>query len=347
MVSLVTAALYRTDVIHPPSNKSGISGPKKEQSYIVGEKVIIYQVPAGRIHEECIGMDLPFLLTLPTKKPLPASISLSKGVVETTYQLFISIIYGKQQLHHVPVPVRIKRYDTLSTFGAYRVPIVKSVVSADHIVSLDYCLPCCSFGPTDNIMVYIKIVPNPDWPSKSKKVKLEKVTMQVVEVITFNHSGDEPMGRRRRLAKTSIQLDLRLSEQGFNSEMTLDYPLADLQEKEGLIPKERQEVPIISKSGFTTTSALYKVEYLLIIKVRLVHCKDIEVEQPITITPFDHATCMSFMKCISDSVEYANKVDHTFTPRPRVYRPGEVGLISHLQKLPSTTGNRTVPLTVS
>jgi Arrestin (or S-antigen), C-terminal domain len=347
-ITLVTIALYRTDVIHPPSNKPGISGPKKEQSYLIGEKLGIFQVSAGKIHEECIGLDLPFVLSLPTNKPLAASISLGKGTVETSYQLFISIIYGKQQLHHVPVPVRIKRYDTLSTFGAFRVPVVKTVVSSDHIVTLDYCLPCCSFGPTDSIMAYIKMIPNPDWPTKSKKVKLEKVTMQVVEVITFNHNGEEPIVRRRRLAKTSTeQLDLRLMDEWFNSQLTLEFPVADLQEKEGLIPKERQEIPIASKNGFTTASSLYKIDYLLIIKARLSHCKDIEIEQPITINPFDHASCMSFMKCISDSVEYSNKTNHNYKPRPQVYRTGDVAMLSHLQKLPSTVGNRIVQITVS
>lgn len=346
-ITLVTIALYRTDIIHPPSNKPGISGPKREQSYLVGEKVIIFQVSAGKFHEECIGMDLPFVLSLPTNKPLPASISLSKGTMETSYQLFISITYGKQQSHHVPFPIRIKRYDTLSTFGAFRVPIVKSVNSADHIVTLDYCLPCSSFGPTDSIMAYIKMIPNPDWPSKSKKVKLSKVTMQVVEVITFNHNGEEPVIRRKKLAKTSTDLlDLRLADEWFNSELTLDFPLADLQEKEGLIPKERQEIPISSKNGFTTTSSLYKVDYVIIIKARLSHCKDIEIEQPITINPFDHASCMSFMKCISDSVEYSNKSSHDYTPRPRLYRAGDVSVLSHLQKLPTANSNRAIQITV-
>jgi len=299
---------------------------RKDQSYLVGEKLCLFQVSAGKSLEDVIALDLPFILTLPTNRPMPGSISLGKSTVETCYQLFVSLIYGKQQLsHHIAFPVRIKRYDTLSTFGAFRVPTVKSVTSADHLVTVDYSTPISSFGPGDNVMAYIKVSPNPDW-TKAKKVKLQRITMQIIELITFNHEGDEPVERRRRLCKTAKQLDLKLPENGYLCELTLDFPSLDLRDKDGVISKERQEIPLISRNGFSTTASLYKIEYLLVIKARFAHSKDIEIEQLITVTPFDHATCMSFMKNISDSVEYANRTDRNAIPGPRVYKPNDTSL---------------------
>lgn len=251
---------------------------------------------------------------------VPPSICIGKSMVETTYQLYVSIVYGKQQsIHNAPFPVRIKRYDTLSTFGAFRVPIVKSQRSTDHYVTLDYSIPGSSFGPTDSINAFIRVSPNPDWLSKSKKVKLQRVTMQVVEVITFNQDSEESIEKQRQVCKTSQQFDSKLGELGCTCDLSLEFPAVDLSDKEGIVGKERLEIPLVSRNGGTTTASLYKIEYYLVVKARLSHSKDIEIRHPIVITPFNHATCMSFMKSISEAVDFANISDKQVTMRPRVY----------------------------
>uniref|UniRef100_A0A060T2S5 ARAD1C30734p n=1 Tax=Blastobotrys adeninivorans TaxID=409370 RepID=A0A060T2S5_BLAAD len=318
-IAMVNLALYRTDVIHPPSNKPGISGPRTDQSFRMGDEVRLFQVSAGRSYDEVMSMDLPFIIPLPTNRPLPPSISLGKSTVETKYQLFVSIVYGKQQQYHEGFPVRIKRYDTLSTFGAYKVPVVNTVPSLDHLVGFDYSLPISAYGPGDLIIAYIKIYPNIDW-QKSKKVKLQRVTMQVIEVTTYNPDGEESVEKRRRLCKVAQQLDMKLPEKGYQTEMSVDFPSIDLREKDNLIPKQRQDIPVVGRNGFTTASKLYKIEYILVLKARFSHCKDIEIEQPITVSQFDHATCMSFMRSISEAVEYANSVDRNRVPAPRIRR---------------------------
>lgn len=324
-ITLVSIALYRTDIIHTPSNKPGITAPKKDQNFLVGESMKLFQVPIGKTYEDSLAMDLPFIYSLPTNRPMPASICLGKGSVETTYQLFVSLVYGKQQQnHHISYPIRIKRYDTLSTFGAYKVPIVDSISSADHLVGCDYSIPISSYGPGDNVTAFIKIFPNPDWLARSRKVKLQRITMQVVEETVFNHEGDEPVERRRRLCKAVNQLDIKLPEKGYQCEMSIDFPALDLRDKDGLVYKERQDVPLSSRNGFTTSAALYRLNYYLLLKARFNHCKDIEIEQPITVTSFDHPTCMSFMKSISEAVHYANHVDKNRYPAPRVYKSSDI-----------------------
>lgn len=323
-ITMVTLALYRTDVVHAPSNKPGIAGPKKDQSFLIGDTLKLFQVSAGRAHDEVVALDLPFILTLPVNRPLPASICLGKSLVETTYQLFVSIVHGRQQqTHHVGYPVRLKRYDTLSTFGAFRVPIVSSVPSQDHLVGLDYSIPISAFGPGDRVTAYVKVYPNLDWAAKSRKVKVQRLTLQVVELITFNPETDEPVEKRRRLCKAVHQLDMKLPDKGYQCELSIDFPQLDFRDRDGLVHKERQDIPLASRNGFTTAGALYNIEYLLVLKARFSHCKDIEIEQPISVTQFDHATCMSFMKAISDAVDHANRTDRSLMPSPRVYRSAD------------------------
>lgn len=280
----------------------------------------LYQASPGKFHEEVIALDLPFLIPLPTGKALPVSISLGKSIVETTYQLFVSIVHGKSLTEHITFPIRIKRYDTLSTFGAFQVPISNTVSSSDHIVVLDYSIPTSSIGPTDDIIAYIVVHGNPDWKSKSKKVKIQRITMSVVEVVTFNHEGDEKIERRRKVSKVVDNVESKIPEEGYSSILALQFPQLDLRDKDGLVYKERPDIPLCVRNGCSTECSLYKIEYLLIIKARLQHAKDIEIEQPFTITPFDHATCMSFMKSISDSVNFAGLAASQYTaPQPRIH----------------------------
>lgn len=277
----------------------------------------LFQTPAGKSYEELYAVDLPFILPLPVNKPVPASISILKGTIETTYQLFVTVIYGKGMEHHIGFPIRIKRYDTLSTFGTYQVPIVKNVTSDDHMVTFEYSLPASSFGPTDTVTAFVKISPNLDYP-KAKKVKLLRVTMQVLQLVQFKL--EEPVEKRHRLFKLGKQLDLKLDERGWTDELSFEFPKLDLRDKDGLIDKEKQDIPTVSRNGFTTQSSLYRVEYVLVLKARFSHAKDIEIEQPITVTPFDHTTCVSFMRSVAACVEYVNRVNTNARPVPRVFR---------------------------
>lgn len=349
-ITTVTLALYRTDIVHTPTNKPGISGPKKDQSFLIGDSLKLFQVSAGRTHDELMALDLPFILSLPTNRPLPASICLGKSMVETAYQLFVSVVYGRQQqTHHVGCPIRLKRYDTLSTFGAFRVPIVNSVSSHDHLVGIDYSIPLSAFGPGDRVTAYVKVYPNLDFAGNNrarKKIKIQRLTMQVLEIINFNHDSEEPIDKRRKLCKATNQLDMKLPDKGYQCELSMDFPSQDFRDKDGLVQKERQDIPLMSRNGFTTSAALYSVEYMLVIKARFSHCKDIEIEQPISVTQFDHATCMSFMKAISEDVEYSNKTDHTLMPAPKFYKPSDYSqnMVSNLWNFNSNSnggGNNT------
>lgn len=322
-ITQVFIALYRTDSIQPPSNKPGINGPKKDQSYMVGEKICLYKAPDGMKHEEVLGMDLPFRLPLPTTNMLPGSISLNKKSVETSYQLFVSVQHGKQpQVIHEGFPVRIKRYDKLSMFRQFSIPVRGNVISPDHLVEFEYYIYQTSFGPRDSITSLVKILPNLDLHAKSKKVKLQKLSLQVVESITFNAEGGEPVEKRRKLCKATNTLDMKLSENGYRCEIIMDFPFAELRDKDGVVPQMRDDIPLVAYNGFTTATPLYKIEYFLVFKAKFSHCKDIAIEQPITVTPFDHVMCSSLMKSIKESVDEVDILDkNARMPAAKLYRP--------------------------
>jgi hypothetical protein len=143
--------------------------------------------------------------------------------------------------------------------------------------------------------------------------------MQVHQVVQFKL--EEPVEKRHRLFKLAKQLDLKLDEKGWADELSFEFPRVDLREKDGLIDKEKQDVPTVSRNGFTTHASLYRIDYVLILKARFSHAKDIEIEQPITVTPFDHTTCMSFMRSVAGCVEHVNRINtNDIRPVPRLYR---------------------------
>lgn len=414
-ISQVHVALYRTDSISIPSSRPGnIHSSKREKSYLIGEKLQLYQGTSTQVenpspnvsipinlckYDPVLGLDLDFVLPLPVTKNLPSSISLWKKTVKTSYQLFVSVAHGKStlQITHHSFPVRLKRYDKLSTFGQFHVPLKGTVVSPDHLVEFEYSIPQTSFGPRDSIVSYVKISPNLDLYAKSRKIKLSKLSVQVVEVITYNISDtnsntnqslnttdnndllNEPSGsgmkkaakskgktallplvskdstesnstivtinnsfyqmnanssnnssnpptspssgpveRRRKLCKASNTLDFKLPENGYRCEITMDFPVQDLREPKnhpgGVVPlastsaESGGDVPLSCLTGFTTSAPLYRIDYLLVFKAKFSHSKDILIEQPITVTPYEHVMCVSLMKSIKDSVDDANKL---------------------------------------
>lgn len=320
-ISNVKIALYRIDAVQSTS----INSSRREQSYKVGDDQHLYQAPPGKKAEEFMGMDLPFRVLLP--KSQPGSISLAKGAVETTYRLYVSVTLARSQK---PVfeyfPVRIKRYDKLSLFRKYSTPREGKVVSPDHIVDLDYLLNQTSFGPGDTITGHVRIKPNPDWPTRSRKVKIQKLSVQIIELITFTLEGEQPVEKKRKFEKHVLAQDIRLSEvAGKLHKIVIDFPSSEIRNRDGVVPQQDQSLPLDSCNGFTTTTQTYKIEYFVVIKANFSHCKDVSIDQPIVVTPFDHVMCMSLKKAIEDAVAEAKLLEpNILFSEPRLYRPHDM-----------------------
>lgn len=253
-----------------------LASPRKEITDIVGKEMLLYRSPSGRESEAILSMDLPFVIFIPygrggeeiARRVPPASLQLDKRTAETYYEIMVTVQHGhsEQRKHYFPVP--ITRYDTLSTFGMYNRPEAAERV-ADHLITLGISLPRWSYGPLDPVSVYIKLSPNPDQMHKAKKVTIKTITVSIEEEIIFNHEGDEPQRKTKTLSKHQQSINVRMPEAGFFTNMGLVFPARELRDSEGILPRSRREFPMYAVTGFTTTGTLYKIEYYLVVKVRV------------------------------------------------------------------------------
>ncbi|PRT53044.1 Arrestin family protein 1 [Wickerhamiella sorbophila] len=322
-IAQVSIGLYRTDVINVPSTNP--IGNQKEQSYQVTKVRDIYN---GSSHD-VYALDLPFTLNLPTSRPMPASISLKS--VETTYHLFVTYKLttpSKNPVEAVQFPVRICRFDTLSTFGKYHEPIVRQVTSPDHLVNLHFSTPASCYGPRDSIAIKMKAEVNPD-ASKARKVRLKRMSIELVQVTKYfvpEKEGNEKteVEKRTRVAKVSQDFaDLRIGEKSHVEDMYITLPEPDLEVKDAVATKERAEIPDEGHVAFTTAATLYKIDFVLVLKARFSHAKDIETVQDVTLCEFDHATCRTHMVHIVQAAELVG-TEHEHTSASVYSRPIDV-----------------------
>ncbi len=274
---MVTITLQRRETIHPSADsvtKKRLGAPRKEITDIVGQEMLLFRCPPGKEYENVFSMDLPFVLFMTfgkqgdpsARRVPPASIQLPNRTAETYYEMVVMVQQGQAEQNKYAFPVPISRYDTLSTFGMYNRP-ESAAQMADQLVTLTTSLPRLSFGPGDPVNASITLSPNPDWPRKSKRVTIQKITIAIEEEITYNHEGDEPQRKAKTLAKQTQNVGVKLPDAGYFTNLALIFPAKDLRDSEGIIPRGKQGFPMYSVSGFTTTGSLYKIEYFLAVKV--------------------------------------------------------------------------------
>ena len=251
-----------------------LSAPRKEIVDTIGKELLLYRGQSGREYDSILAMDLPFVIFLPfgrggeeiARRVPPASLQLPYRTAETYYELVVSVQQGPQEQRKDRFPVPISRYDTLSTFGMYsRVQTMEKV--SDHLVTLSTALPRWSYGPLDPITVYVKLLPNPDWLNKARKVTIKSIAVGIEEEIVYNHEGDEPVHKVKTLATSAQKIGVKLPEHGYNIDLGLVFPSKDMRGSDGIIPRGKKEFPMYLVAGFTTTATLYKIEHYLTVKV--------------------------------------------------------------------------------
>lgn len=328
---------------------------------IVGKEMLLFRCAPGRENENVLCMDLPFVIFIPygrgpeesSRRVPPASIQLPSRTAETFYELVVTVQQGHSEQRKYPFPVPLSRYDTLSTFGMYNRPESKEQVS-DHLVSLGISLPRWSYGPLDPVSVYIKLSPNPDWPSKARKVTIQKISISIDEEIVYNPEGDEPTRKVKTIAKQSQAVGVKMPEAGYFTNLGLVFPSKDVRDAEGVLPRGKRDFPMYGVSGFTTSGSLYRIEYFLTVKVSNLHtslrpfiirplttctlqasmsaAKDVICRQPIVVCPLDHAGCKQEMEAIAQAAKDAAEIDPNdpMLPAPWIVRSTEPGGMRYL-----------------
>jgi hypothetical protein len=276
-VSLVRICLQRRETIHPAAEnvaKRHLGTPRRDTTDVVGKELLLFRCASGKEAENVVAMDLPFVLFIPfgrggeesNRRIPPASLTLASRTAETFYELVVTVQQGQSMQNKYAFPIPLQRYDTLSTFGMYNRPETK-IATADNVVTLGISLPRWSYGPMDPITVYIKLAPNLDWMAKARKVTIQKITLAIEEEITYNPEGDEPTKKVNRLQKHVQQVQTKLPEAGYVTNMGVIFPHKDLRDGQGIIRRGQPAFPNYEVTSFTTTSTLYKIEFFLTIKV--------------------------------------------------------------------------------
>lgn len=318
-ISLVSICLQRRETIHPSAEsiaKQYLGTPRRETTDIVGKELLLWKCDIGRVSENVVSMDLPFVLFIPfgrggqesNRRIPPASLQLPSRTAETCYELVVTVQQGNAEQRKYVTPVPILRYDTLSTFGMYNRPESADMVS-DHLVTLGISLPRWSYGPLDPVGVYIKLSPNPDWLKKATRVTIQKITIAIEEEITYNHEGDEPTKKVNRIAKHTQTIGVKLPAAGYTTNLGLVFPSKENRDAEGIIRRGKPHFPLYSVNSFTTTGSLYKIEFFLIVKAHMTNTKDIVLRQPIIVCPFDQQACKEEMESIEQAAKDASHVD--------------------------------------
>ncbi|GAO49442.1 hypothetical protein SAICODRAFT_72014 [Saitoella complicata NRRL Y-17804] len=323
LVSYVSISLHCTTAIYPHSSTSAalpaLHSTKREVSKVIGKELLLYTAPEGRPHETVLSMDIPFELALPnTYEDLPTpSIALGRGQsVSTSYTLVATLHQATVAATRVSVPVRIDRYDNLSTWGMFAVPQAETTHGADHIVSMGVSIPRTSAGPGDIMGVFIELRPNPDWPVKTQKVRVDSLTVSIEQLLTYKFSvtGQSDVVRKKKIVREEIELyQQKLPNEGLSRTINLPIPTGEESpsrssslksalsfEKDD---KENDAVAI----GFTTECELYKIEYNLSVKAKLTRAKDVALKIPIHISPWNRAYCKRQMEGIEMAVREERK----------------------------------------
>jgi len=75
----------------------------------------------------------------------------------------------------VAVPVKIERFDNLSSWAIFQTPRLVEVVGSDHLAHMSVVLPVTCIGPLDPVVILINISPNPERLKKSAKIRVNKI----------------------------------------------------------------------------------------------------------------------------------------------------------------------------
>lgn len=282
------------------------------------------------INDRVISVDIPF--TIGIKNDIgPTAESAKFGT--TTHKLEVTAISTgtKNNLKTFEFPVVITTYDTLPLYRQFNEPISRVVDSKDTSVMVEYSLPSSAIGPAEDLVVNMKLSTNPTNKRLVDKVKLKKITLEIVEV--FDCRCDRSFIKEALVATKSQEYDgMYLGVKGYSNQFSItfnpnrnnkyslflkqqdpkllsksqqNYPTNDL--KPLIIDHQQDPIPLTHHQPLTKRSNFFSTYYELRVKCKFSHAKDVEIQQPITIAPFDRVKSIHLLKWILKESEMANE----------------------------------------
>ncbi|EEB07136.1 arrestin family protein [Schizosaccharomyces japonicus yFS275] len=230
------------------------------------------------------SMDLPFELELPKNENLPASFELAHSgtSVCTKYFLRATLCLCGISPISISVPVKLDRFDMLSSWGMFNKAITLKEESSDGLVSVDVSIPKSCIVPLDLVTVFLSIV-----PLSAHHIRVQRVSLVLLEQLMINVPKDMKVIRRRKVLQHEEDLvDQKLANEGLS--LTLSC----------LFEGRSQQ----SSTLFTTCSEQYRVDYLLIVKVELFRARDVEIIHPVVVSSVERTRSGALLNDIQSRV---------------------------------------------
>lgn len=282
------------------------------------------------INDRVISVDIPF--TIGIKNDIgPTAESAKFGL--TTHKLEVTAISTgtKNNLKTFEFPVVITTYDTLPLYRQFNEPISRVVDSKDTHVMVEYSLPSSAVGPGEDLVINTKISTNPTSKKLIDRVKLKKITIEIVEV--FDCRCDRSFIKEALVTQKTQDYDgLYLGVKGYSNQFSIvfnpnrnnKYSLFLKQQDPRLLTKPQQShhsnelkpliiehqqdpIPLTHHQPLTKHSNYFSTYYELRVKCKFSQAKDVEIQQPITIAPFDRVRSIQLLKWILKESEMANE----------------------------------------
>lgn len=303
------------------------------REYKIYENPFIFRPAVGEFSERLLGIDIPVLIPIP--KDIISSGQYQQWNAVTTHSLVVKVscgdTYNNETNYSEAFPIPIKLYDTLPIYRQFNEPIAEVRNSNCKQVLVELSLPVSSIGPKDDIILFVKTMTDPLCNKISKNLRLKFISFQIKEILEC-HEGGLPLMKEHKIyaeTKSFLNEDSVLNTQGVSHQFRLEFPfdneylqmycnknyidnnLSDSKHVVSTYANDKKNrkvvegIPLTHTQGFTTLGRLFSIRYEAIIKVKLVHGKDMEIILPITISPFNRESSEYLLSWIINQCEVA------------------------------------------
>lgn len=288
------------------------------------------------INDSVVTVDLPFIISI--KDDICAtSESLKFGKVNHYLQV---VATSNNVMRVFEFPVMITTFDTLPLYRQFNQPISRCCDSKDRLLIMEYSLPSTAIGPQEELVINtrISVVPNMMKQKLIDKIKLKKVQIELVEIFDcrcdksfikeqlllneVHEFQDEFVGLNSLNQQFHIKLDLEDKYSVFtkhqNEELLYEnnensnYNYESNDKPNNLKPEiidhnDYSPVPLTHFQPLTRRSKFFSFYYELRIKCKFSNVKDIEIVQPIIISPYNRNQSRKLIQWIRKEQELANE----------------------------------------
>lgn len=291
----------------------------------------VYSPPMGTFYQDLLALDVPILLPLPEVPPSGYSEVWGASTVHFLNVRFTAGTSAQQeQVFVVSFPVPIKVYDTLPLYRQFNETVVETTSSPDKQVLVELQVPVSAVGPRDEYSVDLRIFANSQIARRKKKLTLKLVSALVKEIMEGHDSG-LPARKEQKLFLTVKEFETRVTTNSescsigfrfpYENDLLLLYSLVNTRNYQDAdvnlhtaafnhnrnFSKLRDGVPLSHTQGFTLLGKLYSLRYELSLNVKVGHGKDIDINLPITVSPYDRSSCIYLLSWIKEECNIARE----------------------------------------